>query len=163
MKKNTNLYNITLKELAHNIVVVCPKCDRKALVKSSSIEVPAPTTTVNISCVSCGYHKKLNPITSSGPFSWDGITPSAFGSFGGDVDPYFLFPLWYKTLIGENVLWAYNLAHLELLEKHIKADLRTRNGLENRNKSVASRLPKWMTSRKKRAAVLKKINALKNK
>ena len=163
MNNQMNLYSITLKELAHNILVACPKCERKALVKSSSIEVPAPSTTVDVSCISCGYHKKLIPIKSSGPFSWNGITPTAFGLFGGDVDPYFLLPLWYKTFIGENVLWAYNLTHLELLEKHIKADLRTRNGLENRNKSVASRLPKWMTSKKNRVIILKKINTLKNK
>jgi hypothetical protein len=41
--------------------------------------------------------------------------------------------------------------------------LRERNDVEYSNKSLGSRLPKWMTSKKNREEVLKAIDKLKNK
>ncbi|MEO6133505.1 MAG: hypothetical protein ABIP35_00035, partial [Ginsengibacter sp.] len=63
----------------------------------------------------------------------------------------------------QNILWAYNLEHLDFLRGHIEATLRERNGQELLNKSLGSRLPKWMTAKKNREPLLKKISELQNK
>ncbi len=63
----------------------------------------------------------------------------------------------------DNTLWAYNVEHLDFLAEHIGAKLRERNGQELLNGSIGSRLPKWMTSKKNREALLKKITELKSK
>ena len=71
--------------------------------------------------------------------------------------------LWLSIQLKEGELWAYNLEHLEFIKNHISANLRERT-LENiSNKSIGSRLPKWMTSKSNRNDVLKAIEKLKNK
>lgn len=60
----------------------------------------------------------------------------------------FCFPLWLRTDFEGHVLWAYNIKHLDFLRDHIDAKLRERNGQELFNKSLGSRLPKWMTAKK---------------
>ena len=78
-------------------------------------------------------------------------------------DPYFHQPLWLKSDCGENTLWAYNYEHLDFLERHVEAKLRERNIESIENKSLGSRLPKWITSKKNRELVLKTIKQLKEK
>ncbi|MEW9532434.1 hypothetical protein AB0B72_28180, partial [Microbispora sp. NPDC049125] len=41
-------------------------------------------------------------------------------------DPFFGLHLWLQTPCCGNVLWAYNIRHLDLLEGYIGADLRER-------------------------------------
>ncbi|MFD2725028.1 hypothetical protein [Hyunsoonleella rubra] len=82
---------------------------------------------------------------------------------GGGIDPFFHLPLWLTENISGNLFWAYNIDHIEFLEKHIQAKLRERNGIKYRNKSIGSRLPKWMVSKKNRDSILKTINKLKSK
>lgn len=41
-------------------------------------------------------------------------------------DPYFGMPLWLATDCGPHDLWAYNEAHLSLLESYVAANLRER-------------------------------------
>ena len=55
---------------------------------------------------------------------------------------------------GEN-LWAYNLEHLDFIEKYVQAKIRERE--PNVNKSLASRLPNWIKSKKNRNEILKCI------
>ncbi len=61
------------------------------------------------------------------------------------------------------LLWAYNYKHLDFIENHIKAELRTRENSAIKNRSLGSRLPKWMSSKKNRKELLKGIEKLKKK
>jgi hypothetical protein len=54
------------------------------------------------------------------------------------------------------VLWAFNRTHLDLLEGHVGAVLRERQGFRP-GKSVLTRLPAWITAAKHREEVLRTI------
>ena len=79
---------------------------------------------------------------------------------GTSVNSYFHLPLWQTINCCNNIFWAYNYEHLEFLKNHIESKLRERNLDEISNKSIGSRLPKWMTSKKNRETVLKIIQQL---
>jgi len=79
---------------------------------------------------------------------------------------YFELPLWLSLPCCGQVLWAYNVQHLDFLEDFVRAKLRERARDETfgwSNKSLVSRLPKWIQSAKNRDAVLKCIARLRNK
>ena len=77
--------------------------------------------------------------------------------FGGPYDPYFRQRLWLSMAFGEHTFWAYNAAHLDLLEQHIAARQRDRSNLPRKNSSIGSRLPGWMTAAHNRQRVLQTI------
>jgi len=56
------------------------------------------------------------------------------------------------------VLWAFNEAHLNFINRYVSALLRERIG--NINSSLASRLPQWINSAKNRGAVLRGVGRL---
>lgn len=75
------------------------------------------------------------------------------------TDPYFGFELWLQTTIKDNILWLYNIDHLNYLNDYINAKLREDNG---RHKySMIANLPKWIKSSKNRNVIVKKLNKLK--
>lgn len=161
MEIKTNLYSITLQELANDILVECPNCKSKAVVKKPNNN--NDSSHIKLTCFNCGYNKILEELPHAIDFASNGIIPDYVFCFGTEIDPYFHLPLWLKTSVGKHILWAYNYNHLNLLENHISKQIRERNGLENRNKSVASRLPKWITSKKNRDTLLKSIDRLNKK
>ncbi|MGW4892517.1 hypothetical protein ACWEQL_09655 [Kitasatospora sp. NPDC004240] len=80
--------------------------------------------------------------------------------FGGPVDPYFRLPLrLVADCCGGRRLWAYNLAHLDLLEGYIGATLRERAAVPG-SMSMVERLPAWMKSAKHRDELLRTIRRL---
>ena len=81
--------------------------------------------------------------------------------FGAPVDPFFHLPVWFQTTFEGELLWAYNIAHLEFLADHVGDKLRERNGFKFNVKSIGARLPRWMTSKKNREEILKAIHHLK--
>lgn len=145
MKLRYNAYNKSLYAFLKRIDIECPKCLNMAIVNAED------QLNIRLTCVHCGYfrlHKNDFPRISY---------------LGANIDPYFLLPLWYQARFGNNVLWAYNKEHLDLIEKHVAAELRERHTSENSNSSLGSRLPGWLTSAKNRKYILKKINKLKEK
>lgn len=80
---------------------------------------------------------------------------------GAPVDPYLRIPLWLQTPVGGENLWAYNVEHLEFLGSYLSGTLRTR--APNENRSLASRLPAWMKSAKRRDDVLNGIARLRQR
>ncbi|MGW6704081.1 hypothetical protein ACWGDE_04185 [Streptomyces sp. NPDC054956] len=81
-------------------------------------------------------------------------------TFGQPVDPYFQLPLWLAAdCCGGQQLWAYNLAHLDLLESYIGAGLRERAAIPG-SMSLVERLPAWVKSAKHRSEVLRTIRRL---
>jgi hypothetical protein len=68
----------------------------------------------------------------------------------------------FNTPCGGQTLWAYNLGHLDFIEAFVTAELRERQPDDRygwSNRSLFSRLPKWMQSAKNREQILKAIRA----
>jgi hypothetical protein len=148
-----------------DILVVCPNCSKQAIVKPNNFSFRnIEQSDVKVICLNCGYNKKLleKPVSTLHS-SKDKVNKGLIYVIGGAIDPFFCLPLWLKTDFEEHTLWAYNLQHLDFLRQHIEAKLKERNGQELFNKSLGSRLPKWMTSKKNREVLLKKISELQNK
>ena len=76
------------------------------------------------------------------------------------ADEHFDLPLWLQARCVGEVLWAYNEAHLAWLEQFVAARHRERQEPYSGNKTMASRLPRWMKSRENRSAVLSKLSEL---
>ncbi len=75
------------------------------------------------------------------------------------TDPYFGFDLYLQINIKGDILWLYNLAHLDYLKEYVEADLREDDG---RHKySIIANLPQWVKSKKNRDIIVKKLNKLK--
>ncbi|WP_375561062.1 hypothetical protein ACE193_00485 [Bernardetia sp. OM2101] len=148
-----------------DILVDCPNCSKKAIVKPDNFLIGnVEQKNAKIICLSCGHNKKLIDKPCYSLYSPNNNMTMRRGYIiSGAIDPFFFLPLWLKTEFDGHILWAYNSEHLEFLGRHIEAKLRERNGQELSNRSLGSRLPKWMTSKKNREALLKKLDELKSK
>jgi transcription elongation factor Elf1 len=74
------------------------------------------------------------------------------------TDPYFGLELWLQTEVKGNVLWVYNIDHLNYLKEYVSAKLREDDG---RHKySMISNLPQWIKSSKNRDIILRKLSKL---
>jgi len=76
---------------------------------------------------------------------------------GKPTDPAFGLPLWLQSPCCGETFWAYNGNHLRALRDYVAADLRESTSL---HWSMFARLPKWMSSKKNRDAVLLCIDKL---
>ena len=75
--------------------------------------------------------------------------------------PDFDLVLWLQWPCCGEILWAYNAEHISFLERFIGADLRERRfDASCSNQSLASRLPRWVLSGKKRDEVMRSLAAL---
>jgi len=149
----------TLWVFVQEFLVVCPQCDRRALVRKSTA-----TTPPRLACIHCG-------VTRDWQLRKPGIYFSARGSddlegayvLGAPIDPYFHLPLWLQTACCNHTLWAYNAAHLAFLRAYVTAtDRRRAERVEAgpRNQLLESRLPQWMKTAKNREAVVRGIAVL---
>ncbi len=164
MKRKFNAYEKTIYEFANNIFVVCPNCGRKAIIKSKGFLQHKNENEVKLVCTECGMNKYYSEKPKDKYTTKDGTEYKVRNLIiGGNIDPYFSLPLWLQKETPNGLLWAYNYEHLDFLENHINAELRSREGSPIRNKSLGSRLPKWMTSKKNRTEILSGIKKLKQK
>ena len=77
------------------------------------------------------------------------------------TDPYLGLPLWLQVPVGDNILWAYNYDHLELLKNYVSAKLReAQSGGKN---SLIWKLPNFIRVAKNRDKILKAISRLEKK
>ena len=165
MKTKFNAYEKTLYEFLSDIYVVCPKCENQAIVRSKGHLRDLEEKEIKLICTKCG----MNKYYSETPI--DKWTSERSGIeyemrnliIGTNIDPYFRLPLWLQKEMPDGLLWAYNYEHLDFLENHVSAELRNRENSPMRNKSLGSRLPKWMTSKKNRTEILNGIEKLKQK
>ncbi len=74
-------------------------------------------------------------------------------------DHWFGLPLVLRTNYASRLIWAYNLEHIELLERWIEADLRERT-LQGHYMMMAARLPRWMKVAHARRPVLRALAKL---
>lgn len=164
MKSGDNAYQTLLEDfLKFNILVKCPICGGKATVHTSSFSTTRQINKeIKVVCTHCGFSKVANDTTSKVSFQLKNNTISGtFYMMGGPIDPFFQIPVWLQTNVSSNLLWAYNQEHLSFLKIFVSAQMRERNNEKPySNKSLGSRLPKWMTAAKNREDVLKKISQL---
>ncbi len=128
----------------NHVLVRCPRCSGRAVVRSDGIEEQP-----RLACSGCGFSQE----GEAGGYE-----------VGTPHDPYFGIPLWLQTPCCGHILWARNIEHLDWLDRYVSAKLRERYEIPNRegirNRRMASRLPKWMTSAKNRERVLRAIASL---
>jgi len=148
-----------------DIMVVCPSCSKLAIVKTNQYTfLNKDESEIKTICTNCGFNRRLSEKPKSIlSASKNNIITGRYIVIGGAVDPFFHLPLWFKTSFDSNELWAYNKEHIEFLKQHIEAKLRERNGQEPANKSLGSRLPKWMNAKRNREPLLKILTELQNK
>jgi hypothetical protein len=139
-----------IHEFSDEFLVVCPKCAEMAKIISMNsasnklnYQIFAPRKLI---CLSCVYQN-----------TWNGNKIFA----GSNVDWYFRLPLWLQISCCNEILWAYNLQHLETIEQYVCAKLRERP--KNGRNSFLSKLPTWMKLAKNRVEILKAISKLRTK
>lgn len=156
--RNKNAYETLVYDFTKEVYVVCPNCQKKAIVKSEKFY----DEDVRLICPSCGLNKTPK-IQFSGYTSDTKSLIKSILIIGGGIDPYFHLPLWLSINVGENLFWAYNYQHLNFIKDFVVAKLRERNIGNMSNKSLGSRLPKWITSHKNRDIIVKTIEKLEKK
>lgn len=161
--RTKDTYEKHVYDFMKDIYVVCPSCGGQAIIKCPEFSFRHTNEhKIKLVCTKCGHSKRLdekrNSILST---SSNKVITGRYFIIGGTIDPYFHLPLWLTRNCCDNILWAYNYEHLEFLRGHVDAKLRERNTQAMANKSLGSRLPKWMTSKKNRETVLKCIDELK--
>ncbi|MFO0584910.1 MAG: hypothetical protein U0229_21765 [Anaeromyxobacter sp.] len=129
----------------------CPRCERwiPASAWASVDEARAPHRH-EARCPRCGN------VVRAAIETWSTLT-------GAPVDPWFREPLWLQAPCAGELLWAYNLRHLEHLAGIVGATLRERPGRPGGNASMLSRLPRWLKAAKHREEVLRTIAALRRR
>jgi hypothetical protein len=128
----------------------CPNCGFKWLQKTFDSNSFSRRTrkSTPIACPSCQQTSKVE-------INWH------IDSLGKPQDPAFGLPLWLQAPCCGDTLWAYNAKHLKSLRDYVAAGLRERVGVIHW--SMFARLPKWISAKKNRDAVLACIDRLEEK
>ena len=158
-------YQTQLSSFRNNIYVVCPVCKAQAIVKTPAVpNSEAAQNEIRLVCTACGHSKRYDEKAGPIPYLPNyKIKNGRLLSAGVRIDPYFFEPLWLYISCCNEGLWAYNYEHLNFLKTHVEAKLRERTLTNIANRSMGSRLPRWMTAAKNRKSVLKCIAQLKEK
>lgn len=138
-----------LSGFSDEFLVVCPRCSKCAKVEIDSVRQDASLgwrSPRKVVCPGCAYSK-----------IWTGDSIST----GDNRDWYFRLPLWLQVPCCGEILWAYNVYHLNFLEDYVGSALRERR--PNKNSALASRLPAWMKEAKNRDEILKCLRKLREK
>jgi hypothetical protein len=154
----------TIHAFGEEFLVVCPRCSGRALVRDRGYDAEPPR--IVLTCGGCGlsryYEAALRGTIYAHSVHYYGDGQRGIGAA---VDWYFHLPLWLQTACCGETLWAYNLRHLDFLEDFVRATHRhappTEHGWSNR--SLRSRLPRWMQEAGNREAVLAGIEKLRDK
>ena len=156
MKKKT--YKSTgesIESFLDKILVICPRCELCAEITPANSQNSSIFAPRQLVCVHCGISKE-----------WSGNAIRIGNYSDPPVDSYFDLPLFLAEPCCGHTLWAYNLRQLNVIEDYVSAALRQHEKSEKygwNNRSIVSRLPRWIISAKNRDMVLKAIAKLKTK
>lgn len=139
--------NKILSDFFKEVWVVCPSCQKKAVAK-----VDFEKQQARMLCSHCGYN-----VQRSTEVNFYGIT----GKWRVEAHLYFDAELWLQASFKNERFYAYNLAHLNYLERYISASLREHK--DRTGFTLLEKLPKFYHEAKNREALLKIIQRLKNK
>ncbi len=140
----------TIYSFFDSFLVKCPHCNSLAIVTRSDRSKKDIFAARKFSCKICGAAK-------------DNSNRNII-SISENKDPYFNYSLWLSAPCSNNILWAYNLEHLNFIEEFVRGKLRETPPdpiYGYSNQSLFSRLPKWIQSRKNRDKILKVIEKMK--
>lgn len=136
------------------VLVVCPACGGRALVRLVPLEEPARDGPFRaeregrLTCAACGHNARRAAFVQR---------------VNAPVDPVFGCPVWLQGACVGETLWAYNARHLAAIEAFVRAPLRERRRDDEhgwRNAAWTSRAPRWLTAAGNRDAVLQAIARL---
>ncbi len=122
----------------------CPACGARNHRKVHL--APGASTEVALRC-ECGTSHRASV---SAPF---------YVSASPGVDPFFGLSLWLQTSVRGHLLWVWNEAHLDEVDRFVGARLRERTAAAG-NASMASRLPAWMKRANAREPVRRGLEKL---
>jgi hypothetical protein len=143
-------------DFIRSIMVRCPACGKAAHV------VPAPEDSDpggrilfrprRLVCRGCGLSRARDSRT---------VTLSR-GTAQPATDPYFGMPLWLQVETRHGWLWAYNLEHLDLIRRFVRAPLRERAPWYDtgHKMTLVARLPAWIKRAKNRDEVLRAVSRI---
>jgi hypothetical protein len=126
--------NLVRSDFYKEMWMVCPSCSKKAIAI-----VNFETKAGRLSCINCGYNKETTP----------------------PHHHYFETELWLQAPYKNDVFYAFNIEHLEYLERYIAATLREHK--DRTHFTLLEKLPKFYHEAKNREGLLKIISKLKNK
>lgn len=131
--------------------IVCQKCNTVADLETKELSQTVKKT--NCKCEECGF---INQVEVEFDLMKSG------GMYNSQIkDQYYGLDFWYKINFKNNCLWAYNLEHLNDIQKYVEAEVRKRHNGEYQ--SVLEKLPKWISSKKNRPEIVKALEKLRKK
>jgi phage FluMu protein Com len=80
----------------------------------------------------------------------------------GVNDPAFGLPLWYQIEVKDELLWAYNDAHLAEIKTYVESELRERT-TDRFKMTMVEKLPEFIKLAKNRKEILKAIEKMLDK
>jgi hypothetical protein len=142
-----------IDDFMREIAVVCPKCESQAQIFVVNNADAGFFTARRLVCPRCAFTREWNAKTFRRITRTSPLTEGFFGA-----------RLWLQTACGNETLWAYNITHLTFIENYVCAKQRKRARREDgswHNRSLSSRLPKWIGAAGNRETILKAIEKLK--
>ncbi|TVX93785.1 hypothetical protein [Paenibacillus agilis] len=128
-----------IDDFVNNLLVACPSCNKCATVITEFQEVSTATDSCLRRLFICNHCGKIDEAMNE-------------------------YQLWLKANCKGNILWAYNLKHLEYIENYVQAKLRESSRHEKLgwcNQGLFSRLPVWIKEKRNRNIILMTIKKLK--
>jgi len=135
--------NLRPDAFSDETLVVCPKCNGKATVKSCKEAQKA-----ELYCSSCHYIANRD-------------IADVDNTHSKCTDYWFNCELFLQSSFKNELFWAHNYKHLSYIKQYIEAELRERNNREFF--TLVEKLPKFIKSAKNRTKLLKLITKLENK
>lgn len=157
MKTRFDDASLLIDDFADHFLVQCPHCQQVAHVRWLR-----PESAARASCAACGFSKDWRSV-QPGVRVYTGNASrftAGVAGIGASSDWCFHYPLWLTTHCCGQELWAYNPEHLAWLKGYVAADLRQHAAHPvsgRRNKTLASRLPKWLKAAKNRDEILRAV------
>ena len=136
-----------LSDFFKEVWVKCPRCEKKAITKVDHEKQQA-----QLLCEHCGYHRERQTQVQ---FYGQKV------QFRTSADFYFDTELWFQMPFKNSRFEAYNLEHLEYLERYVAATLREHK--DRTGFTLLEKLPKFYHEAKNREVSLRIIQRLKSK
>ncbi|MBF4515379.1 hypothetical protein IRZ71_03460 [Flavobacterium sp. ANB] len=125
-------------------------CNNEDKIKFKSQLLNEKPHKIKLKCLICNEIKEFTPYIEEVRFVLNSDTAVVReGCFNAE--------LWYQKEFDESIFWAFNLEHINYLERYIKAELRERSNKGSSSGSLISRLPKFVKEAKNRQKLLKII------
>jgi hypothetical protein len=100
-------YPQTLFAFADQFLVICPSCQKQAVVEPRDPDKHGIFDPHVVICAHCNYQREWSPNEES----------ASSIRVGSATDWYFEFPLWLQDTCCGELLWAHNVAHLDYIER----------------------------------------------